>query len=59
MSRSKLRRFRVMERRFLRLYSVWQETHRMEIAAQWLILVGKLLKLNPAYSVRLSFQKAF
>ena len=59
MSRTRARKFRFLERKFLRLYSAWQETHRLELAAQWLILIGELLKLNPQYSFRFPFQRAF
>ena len=54
-----LRKLRVLERRFLKCYSAWQETHRLEFAHEWLHWVGELLRLNPSYSVRHPFQQAF
>ncbi len=56
---SRIRKFRVMERRFLRLYSAWQETHRLELAQGCIKLLGELLKLNPSYSLRHPFERAF
>jgi len=55
----KLRKLRVLERKFLRTYSAWQETHRLELADAWLSLLGELLRLNPRFSVRHPFQQAF
>ncbi len=55
----KLRKLRVLERRFLKCYSAWQETHRLEFADAWMKLLGELLSLNPRYSARHPFQQAF
>ena len=54
-----IRKARLVERKFLRLYSAWQETHRLELADRWMTLLGELLRLNPSYSVRRPFQNAF
>lgn len=54
-----IRKFRFLERKFLRLYSAWQETHRLELAQESLRLLGRILQLNPHYSVRQPFQQAF
>jgi len=57
--RGNLRKLRVIERKLLRLYSAWQETHRMEFAAQSMDLVSQILQLNPNYSIRSPFNRAF
>ena len=53
------RKFRLIERKFLKLYSAWQETHQLQFAYGCEKLLGELLKINPGYSVRAHFQKAF
>lgn len=55
----KVRKLRSLEAKFLRSYSAWQETHRMEFAAACVTLLGELIRLNPSYSVRHPFQQAF
>ena len=55
----KLRRIRDLETKFLRLYSAWQETHRLELVLICLSVFAELLKLNPHYSIRNPFQQAF
>ncbi|MBI4115709.1 MAG: hypothetical protein HY447_03940 [Candidatus Omnitrophica bacterium] len=55
----KHRNLRSLEGEFLRFYSAWQETHRMEFADRWMRLLGELLRLNPSYSVRHPFDRAF
>lgn len=57
--RSKIRRLRARERKFLRLYSAWQETHRIELVESWNKLLAEILYLNPAYSFRHAFEQAF
>lgn len=54
-----LRKLRLLERKFLKCYSAWQETHRLEFAEEWLRHLGELLRLNPGYSARHPFQQAF
>ncbi len=53
------RKLRAIERKLLKLYSAWQETHRVEFAAQSMELMGQILRLNPAYSIRSPFERAF
>ena len=53
------REARSLERLLLRYYSAWQETHRIEFAERWMTLLGKLLRINPHYSIRQPFQRAF
>ena len=55
MSRRQRRKFNSLERKFRRIYSAWEETHRVEFAAQWLTLVGELLRLNPNFSVHFPY----
>ena len=55
----RLRKLRSLENQLLRVYSAWQETHRLELADQWMTVVGELLKIKPGYSVRQPFQQAF
>ena len=55
----KARRFRTLENRFLAVYSAWQETHRLELATESLRMLGELISLNPRYSFRHSFDRAF
>ena len=55
----KLRKFRSLEKRFLGLYSAWQETHESEFAYRWMRLLGEMLRLQPNYSVRHPFESAF
>lgn len=49
----------MLERRFLTLYSAWQETHRLEFAVESRRLLSELLHLNPRYSFRSTFSRAF
>ena len=56
---NKLRRLRAIERKLLRFYSAWQETHRIEFADKSMQLVREILQLNPSYSIRHPFERAF
>ena len=56
---AKVRKTRFLEKRFLQVYSAWQETHRLELASRCMTLLGELLKVNPRYSAREPFQTAF
>lgn len=56
---TRIRKARSLERKFLRFYSAWQETHELELAEHWMTLLVELLRLNPGYSVRKPFQQAF
>jgi len=55
----KLRKLRSIERKLLRFYSAWQETHRFEFADKWMQLAGEILRINPHYSIRRPFEQAF
>lgn len=56
---SRLRKIRVIERKLLRLYSAWQETHQLEFADQSIKLAAEILRINPHYSIRHPFERAF
>ncbi len=53
------RKFLTLERKFLKIYSAWEETHEWGLAEGSRRLLGQLLRLNPAYSLRRRFQRAF
>lgn len=55
----RLRRLRLIERKLLRFYSAWQETHRLEFVDKSMQLVAEILRLNPHYSIRHPFERAF
>lgn len=55
----KVRKLRATERKLLRFYSAWQETHRLEFADKSMHLFDEMLRLNPHYSIRNPFQQAF
>ena len=54
-----LNRVRMKERRLLRLYSLWHETHSEGIRQKCLALLGEIVSLDPAFSLRVEFQAAF
>ena len=56
---ARLREARLLERSLLKYYSAWQETHRIEFAERCMTLLGKILRINPHYSVQQSFRQAF
>ncbi len=51
--------FRTKEEKFLRLYSEWQETRRVDLQRQCISLLGELQSMNPRYNIRREFQHAF
>jgi len=59
MIKSMARSFRSKEKRFLQLYSLWQETRREDIQKQCLGLLGELMRINPGFSLRSEFTAAF
>lgn len=59
MTKGNVRKFRGKARRLLKLYSLWHETHREEIQRQYLLLLGEILVIDPHFSIRQLFQKAF
>ena len=57
--RGSVRRFRVKARRLLRLYSQWHLTHQDDLERRYLTLLAEILAVNPRFSLRQEFQKAF
>ena len=57
--RGNVRRFQAKARRLLRLYSLWHETNREDVKRQCLSLLGEILTVEPRFSLRREFQKAF
>ncbi|MBI2166794.1 MAG: hypothetical protein HYU34_00965 [Candidatus Omnitrophica bacterium] len=53
------RKFRSLEDRLLQLYSTWQKTHQLQLAVACLKLLTQLMELNPHYSFRHPFDRAF
>lgn len=53
------RNFRSAENKLLRLYSLWHETHRLDVQTQCLDLLGKMQRVHPAFNLRQRFQIAF
>ncbi len=59
MMRHSPRSFRTKEKRFLQLYSLWQETRREEVQKKCLGLLGQLVQMKPGFSLRGEFKAAF
>ena len=57
--RGNVRRFQTKARRLLRLYSQWHETQRDDLKKKCLRLLGEILAVEPGFSLRDEFQKAF
>ncbi len=51
--------FRIKEKKFLQLYSLWQETRRDDLQKKCLGLLGEILRLRPQFSLRTEFNTAF
>lgn len=54
-----VRMFRSKEKRFLRLYSLWQETRREDLQQKCLGLIGEMVRLKPGFTLRSEFETAF
>ena len=54
-----VRRFRGKASRLLRLYSLWHKTHRGDLQAKCLQLLGEITAAQPHFNLRREFQKAF
>ena len=48
----------IKERKLLKLYSIWHETHQEEVEKKYLSLLGEILALDPAFNPRRDFQLA-
>lgn len=46
-------------RKLMKLYSQWHETHNDEIRRKYLLLLGEILAIEPRFSLRREFQRAF
>ena len=57
--RGSVRRFRAKARRLLRLYSQWHLTHQEGLERRYLRLLAEILVVDPGFSLRQEFQKAF
>ncbi|MBP9865684.1 MAG: hypothetical protein KBC91_04690 [Candidatus Omnitrophica bacterium] len=57
--RDMVRSFRIKEKRFLRLYSLWQETRREDLQKKCFRLLGEMVRLKPGFSLRSEFEVAF
>ena len=51
--------FRMKEKKFLQLYSLWQETRREDLQKKCLGLLGEILRIRPGFSLRSEFEMAF
>jgi len=51
--------FRIKEKRFLRLYSLWQETRREDLQKKCFQLLGEMMRMKPGFSLRSEFESAF
>lgn len=51
--------FRTKEKRFLRLYSLWQETRREDLQKKCFRLLGEMIRMKPGFSLRSEFEIAF
>lgn len=53
------RKFRAKARRLLRLYSQWHETHREDLQRKCVLLLSEIQAVEPRFSLRNVFDKAF
>ena len=54
-----VRKFQAKAKRLLRLYSLWHETHREDVQEKCMMLLSEILAVEPRFSIRREFQKAF
>ena len=59
MMKGNARKFRAKEKRLLRLYSLWQETRREDVQERCVKLLREILALEPTFSLRHEFDRAF
>lgn len=57
--RGNARRLRAKAKRLLQLYSLWHETYRGDLQRQCVGLLREILSIEPHFSLRHEFQKAF
>lgn len=53
------RKLRSKANELLKLYSLWHETHRDEFERRCIRLLGEILLMEPGFSLRRQFQRAF
>ena len=54
-----VRKLQAKAKRLLRLYSLWHETHSDEVQRKCMLLLSEILVVEPRFSLRREFQKAF
>ena len=55
----KRRNSKEVEERFLRLYSMWHETHDLTVRKRLLVKLNLLMRRVPDFNLRRSFEQAF
>lgn len=58
-SRPRSRSSKDVEARFLRLYSMWHETHDLSLRKRLLVRLNLLMRKVPDFDLRRKFQNAF
>jgi len=53
------RKYQVKYNRLLQLYSLWQETRRIEVEQECEGLLKEILAIEPKFNLRPVFQQAF
>ena len=48
-----------VEARFLRLYSMWHETHDLSLRKRLLVRLGLVMRQTPDFNLRSRFEQAF
>ena len=56
---SKRHNAKQVEARFLRLYSMWHETHDLTLRKRLLVKLNLLMRRVPDFNLRRSFEQAF
>ena len=57
--RPRQRNAKDLEARFLRLYSLWHETHDLSMQKRLLIRLNIVMRRKPSFDLRSRFQHAF
>lgn len=48
-----------VEAHFLKLYSIWHETHDLSLRKRLLVRLNKIMRRVPDYDIRRRFEQAF
>ena len=59
MMKGNVRKFHEKAKQLLKFYSLWQETRQEHFERQYLKLLSEILAVEPGFSLRQEFQKAF